>query len=70
MVMMSGAYWGHGAAAVMAVIGMTWVRMAAHGAPASPQPGQERRMADVLAFPAPKLPSEFEVFAERERLLG
>ena len=73
---MLGDYWGHGASAVMAVIGVTWLRVGmrveARGEPAPVPEGQgpERRMADVLEFPAPKLPSEFEVFAERARLLG
>jgi hypothetical protein len=70
MVMMSD-YWGHGASAVMTVIGVAWMRMAARpeGSVAEGQ-APERRMADVLEFPAPKLPSEFDVFAERARLLG
>ena len=70
MVMMSD-YWGHGASAVMAVIGAAWMRMAARPEGSEPErQAPERRMADVLEFPAPKLPSEFDVFAERARLLG
>jgi hypothetical protein len=69
---MLGDYWGHGASAVMAVIGVTWLRVGAWREPVPVPEGQgpERRLADVLEFPAPKLPSEFEVFAERARLLG
>ena len=70
MVMVSG-YWGHGASAVMAVIGVAWMRISARPEPSFPEgQGQERRLADVLEFPAPKLASEFEVLAERARLLG
>jgi hypothetical protein len=78
--MMMGGYWEHGALAVMAVVGAAWMRVAARpgmsllpdgrreGLPdAEPE---ERRLADVLAFPAPKLREPYEVFAERARLLG
>jgi hypothetical protein len=70
MVMMDGC-WGHGASAVVAVIGVTWMRMMGmRREPAQEGAGAERRLADVLEFPAARLPSEFEVFAERARLLG
>jgi hypothetical protein len=72
MVMEMGAYWGHGVSAVMAVVGVAWMRAARTGHPVllDERHGEERRLAQVLEFPAPKMPSEFEVFAERARLLG
>jgi hypothetical protein len=69
MVMMSN--WGHGASAVVAVIGVAWMRMAARPEPSTPA-GQcpEKRMAEVLEFPGPELAGDFEVFAERAGLMG
>jgi hypothetical protein len=50
---------------------VTWMRMMGmRREPAQEGAGAERRRADVLEFPAARLPSEFEVFAERARLLG
>jgi hypothetical protein len=69
--MVMSGNWGHGASAVMTVIGVAWMRMAARPEPSLAEgQGPEKPMADVLEFPAFHLAGDFEVFAERARLLG
>jgi hypothetical protein len=67
--MVMSGNWGHGASAVMAVIGVAWMRVSARPEASLPEgQGPERRMADVFEFPAPS--GDFELFAERARLMG